>query len=340
MLDMYLVDLPTTLLLYVLEYTVAAEWSSIIRIAGINRRFRKIIHEYVWSEIRELRIRAYIYVEDFEEIYINGSIMDGLIDWENFRSRPSQKFKDFLAYFLAMAENLELIELVQTSDPCPPQQGLHHLFEHLRSGIIFNGRSVKEIVLGFTVNTSWYESTTQHVFGGFINSGTAPLILTLDNFEMLDISGRRQLFPVTDLTCANFRNPYTWRYGTSVWGSLFGRLPELRRLTTAFSWRCSRVTDLTDYELKSMESMFIAFQNAYEGKKSRIDFYFEVEEKYDDRLLVKKMKMFNPDKVVYRGYDCIIYIDKKDVEIRIYCTESLVLHSDFNDRFRLANIYS
>ena len=158
---------------------------------------------------------------------------------------------------------------------------------------------------------------------------------------MLDINGG-QLLHVTDLTCVHFQNPYTYRdqFDSSTWRSLFGILPELRCLTMAFSWRRRRVTDLTDYELNCMESMFIEFQNAYEGKKTRIDFYFEVEEHHDDRLLMKKMKMLNPDKVVYRGCDCIIYIDKKDVEIRIYCTESMVLRVDWGRRFSLATIYS
>ena len=162
-------NLPTSLLLCVLEYTVAAEWPSIIRLAGINRRFRKIIHEYVWSEIRELRVRAFIHSEgDFDHIYINGFIMDGLIDLEDFgvSLRPSQKFKDFLSYFLSMAENLECIELAQSTDPTSGQQGLHHLFDHLRSGIIFNARSVKEIAVRFTVDTSWIATTIRDVFGG------------------------------------------------------------------------------------------------------------------------------------------------------------------------------
>ena len=320
--------LPTTLLLRILEYTVAAEWSSIIRLAGVNRRFRKIIHEYVWPEIRELCVfRASMYVEDFDEIYINGSFMGGLktlldnqqnLFFFDPLPRPSQKFKDFLSYFLSMAENLECIELNQTTDPYPAQQGLHHLFDHLRSGIILNACSVKKIVLRFTVNT--FHSAA---FRRFINSGTAPLTLRLDNFEMLDINGG-QLLHVTDLTCTHFRNPYTWQYSTSVWRSLFGRLPELRRLTTAYRWSYQHLTDLTVQCILRMRSMFTAFQNAYEGKKSRIDFYFEIEKGSDYRSLVKKMKILNFDKVVYRECDCVIYIDKKDVEIRIYCTERMV----------------
>ena len=326
-----LVKLPTTLLLRILEYTVAAEWSGIIRLAGVNRRFRKIIHEYVWPEIKELRVRACMYVDNFDKIYINGSLMGGLIASETLEknvflfafSRPSQKFKEFLSYFFSMAENVESIELDQTNTPYPPHQGLHHLFEHLRSNIILNARTVKQIALRFIVNNfAPYKTTVYDVFVRFINSGTGPFTLSLNDFKMLDSADPNVQLPhVTELIVMKFLN----LGNIPKWRALFGKLPGLRRLI--ISWNYSMYfedhnTRMVDYAVETMGSMFDAFQNAYEGKKTRIDFYFQINEDHDERIVMKKLSTLKPNRIVSWGNDCIIHIDKNDVEIRVCYTKS------------------
>lgn len=366
--------MPGLILLRIFELVIAGGWANVFPLMAINRRFRTLVLAVIFPRFKRLHVRARLRRDavHFDRVWINGAEMPGLRRGvrglcpeetgagmqpavEAFRDnifrpyrRPSRKFKDFLAYFLAIATRLESVELTQSRDVVLGEQGLHHLFHHLARHISATqtGGCLREIVIRFGVRVSYSTLNRFYLCNGLaslIHSvPTTGLSLTVDSFHPLAVQDilrtavDQRLPEVRTLTVFRFLYPTR----EMDWDYLFSRLPNLRELTVVFGWRQLQTLNMANTLLEHLVALIRrsmrGFQYAYGasvGEVARFAIYFEMyidAGYFDEADFLRTAARFADLGETFRiakepGHNYTLFIDRDNVQIRMYCVSRQVL---------------